>query len=279
MALRLTFPALLAGADEPNSLEGWLELAEDEMVLESVFEHWEGAVGPQVAVDAPTPLGTFLAPVVALRGGNASLPLHLLEFLFARFLVLTPELCDASHPGYRFGALAISPARLERAFDSLVGMGLDTAVSSADDVVRAVLMMHPSVTFSHAQWALAADDLIPLQGGYTPQDMAPLLYPLNDAPLRGGHPMRRWLSNLELAAMRCPRLSLSSFADLAGFCEVRASLQARLADPATPVLPLTGKCRVAIESLTDLTRAAGAGPPAPVFSRGSVVVGFFRNRS
>ena len=33
-----------------------------------------------------------------------------------------------------------------------------------------------------------------------------------------------------------------------------------------------------IETLTDLTRAASAGPPAPVFARGSAVVHFFRNR-
>ena len=267
MAFRLMFPALPAGLEVPNSLEGWLELAEDDVLLEAVFGYWEDEGGPQVTVDASTPLGTFLASVVALRGGNASLPLHILEFLFARFLVLAPELCDTLHPGYRFGALAISPARLKRVLNSLVSAGLDTAVSYADDAMRAVLTLHSSVTFAHAQRALAADNLIPLRGGHTPQDMAPLLFPLSIAPLVGEHPARRWLSNLELAAMRFPRFSLAPFADLAGLCGVRAFLEARLADPGAPVPPLTGEYRAAIETLTDLTRAAGAGPPAPVDCR------------
>ena len=193
--------------------------------------------------------------------------------------MLEPELCGTLHPGYRFGALAISPARLKRVFNSLVSAGLDTAVSSTDGAMRAVLALHSSVTFAHAQWALAADNLIPLQGGHTPQDMAPLLFPpLSIAPLGGEHPARRWLSNLELAAMRFPRFSLAPFADLAGFCGVRAFLEARLADPGAPVPPLTGEYRAAIETLTDLACAADAGPPAPFFARGSAVVGFFRNR-
>ena len=112
----------------------------------------------------------------------------------------------------------------------------------------------------------------------TETDMAPLLFPLGIAPLGGEHPTRRWLSNLGLPAMRCPRFSLSPFANLAGFCGVRAFLEARLADPAAPVLPLTGEYRAAVEALTDLTRAVGASPPAPVFARGSAVVDFFRNR-
>ena len=90
--------------------------------------------------------------------------LHLLEYLFARFLALTSELVDPAHPGYRFGAMAISPARLERAFDSLlVEAGLDTAVSTADGVVTAIMTLRASVSFVHEQWALFADDLIPLQ--------------------------------------------------------------------------------------------------------------------
>ena len=276
MALHLMFPALPAGVNEPGSgsSEGWLELAEDGMLLEAVYDYWEDDGRPHVAVDASVSLGAFLVPVVALRGGNASLPLHILEFLFARFLVLAPELTGTLHPGYCFGALAISPARLERAFGSLVSAGLDTAVSSADGAVRAVLALHPSVTFAHAQWALAADDLIQLQGGHTPQDMAPLLFPLSIVPLGGEHPTRRWISDLELAAMRCLRFSLAPVADLVGFCGVRAFL----ADPGAPVPPLTGEYRATIEALTDLTRAAVASPPAPVFARGSGVVDFFRNR-
>ena len=140
------FPALPAGVVKPDCLEAWLELAEaDGAFLESVFEFWENQGGPLVAIDTASPVGAFLAPVVAARGGNASLPLHLLEFLFARFLVLTPELVDPVHPDYCFGALAISPARLERVFDSLVSSGLDTAVSTADGVVTAVMALHASV--------------------------------------------------------------------------------------------------------------------------------------
>jgi len=97
--------------------------------------------------------------------------------------------------------------------------------------VRAVLAAHASVTFAHAQWALAAGDLVPLQGGHTPQDMPPLV---------SEHPTRRWLSSLALAAMCCPRLTLASFADIAGFCGVRALIQARIADPATPGLIYPG---------------------------------------
>ena len=78
--------------------------------------------------------------------------------------------------------------------------------------------------------------------------------------------------------MRCPRCTLSLFADLAGFRGVRASLEARLTDPAAPVPPLTGEYRAAVETLTDLTRSTGVGPPAPLFARGSTVVDFFRNR-
>ena len=59
----------------------------DEILLEAVFDYGEDEGGPLVTVDATTSLGTFLAPIVALRGGNASLLLHLLEFLFSRFLV------------------------------------------------------------------------------------------------------------------------------------------------------------------------------------------------
>ena len=97
--------------------------------------------------------------------------------------------------------------------------------------MRAVLAAHASVTFAHAQWALAAGDLVPLQGGHTPQDMPPLV---------SEHPTRRWLSSLALAAMCCPRLTLASFADIAGFCGVRALIQARIADPATPGLIYPG---------------------------------------
>ena len=75
-----------------------------------------------------------------------------------------------------------------------------------------------------------------------------------------------------------PALTLAPFADLAGFCGVRAPLEARLADPAAPVPPHTGEYRAALETLTDLTRTAVVGPPAPVFARGSMVVDFFRNR-
>ena len=118
MALRLIFPALPAGDVEPTCLEDWLDLAEaDGGFLGSVFDYWDHHGGPLVAVDAASPIGTFLTPIVVARGGNASLPLHLLEYLFARFLVLTSELVDAGHPGYRYGAMAISPARLERVFD------------------------------------------------------------------------------------------------------------------------------------------------------------------
>ena len=112
------FPALPAGDVEPTCPEDWLDLAEaDAGFLDSVFDYWDHPGGPLIAIDAASPVGSFLAPIAAVRGGNASLPLHLLEFLFARFLVLTSELVDAAHPGYRFGAMAISPARLERVFD------------------------------------------------------------------------------------------------------------------------------------------------------------------
>ena len=114
-----------------------------------MFDYWDLHGGSLVAVDAASPVGAFLAPIVAARGGNASLPLHLLEFLFAHFLVLTSELVDAAHPGYRFGAMAISPARLERAFDSFVQAGLNTAVSTAHGVVTAVMTLHASVSFVH----------------------------------------------------------------------------------------------------------------------------------
>jgi hypothetical protein len=50
--------------------------------------------------------------------------------------------------------------------------------------------------------------------------------------------------------MRCPRYTLAPFADLAGFCGVRAPLEARLADPAAPVPPHTGEYRAALETLT-----------------------------
>ena len=108
--------------------------------------------------------------------------------------------------------------------------------------------------------------------------MAPLLFPLNLAPVGGEPPARRWLAGIELATMRCPRYTLPPFADLAGFCGVRASLEARLTDPAASVPPLTGEYRAAVETLTDLTRSTGVGPPAPLFARGSTVVDFFRNR-
>ena len=114
-----------------------------------MFAFWDLHGGPLVAVEAASPIGAFLAPVVTARGGNASLPLHLLEFLFARFLVLTSGLVDPAHPGYRFGAMAISPAHLERAFDSLVQAGLDTAVSTAHGVVTAVMTLRASVSFVH----------------------------------------------------------------------------------------------------------------------------------
>ena len=39
MAFRLMFPALPAGLEVPNSLEGWLELAADDMLLEAVFDY------------------------------------------------------------------------------------------------------------------------------------------------------------------------------------------------------------------------------------------------
>ena len=206
------------------------------------------------------------------------MPLHLLEFLFARFLVLTSELVDPAHPGYRFGAMAILPARLERVFESLVAAGLNTAVSTADGVVTTVMTLRASVSFVHEQWALFADDLIPLQCGYTEVDKAPLLFPLNLVPAGGEPPARRWLAGTELATMRCPRYTLAPFADFAGLCGIRAPLEARLADPAVPVPPHTGEYRAALETLTDLTRTAAVGPPAPVFARGSTVVDFFRNR-
>ena len=99
------------------------------------------------------------------------------------------------------------------------------------------------------------------------------------APAAGGEPpARRWLAFIELATMRCPRYTLAPFADLAGFCGARAALAARLADPSAPVPPHTGEYRAALETLTDLTRAAAVGPPAQVFVRGSMVVDFFRNR-
>ena len=110
MSLRLVLPALPAGDDAPTCLEEWLDLAEaDADFLDTIFDYWDHHGGPLVAIDPGSPVGAFLAPVVAARGGNAQLPLHLLEFLFARFLVLTPELLDSGHPGYRFGAMAISP--------------------------------------------------------------------------------------------------------------------------------------------------------------------------
>ena len=56
--------------------------------------------------------------------------------------------------------------------------------------------------------------------------MAPLLFPLNVAPVGGEPPARRWLAGIELATMRCPRYTLSPFADLVGFCGVRATQQA-----------------------------------------------------
>ena len=273
MAVRLIFPALPAGDVEPTCLDDCLGLAEaDGDFLDSVFAFWDLHGGPLVAVDAASPVGAFLAPVVAARGGNVSLPLHLLEFLFARFLVLTSELVDPAHPGYRFSAMAISPARLERVFDSLVESGLDTAVSTVDGVVTAIMTLRASVSFVHEQWALFADDLIPLQCGYTEVDMAPLLFPLNLVPAGGEPPARRWLAGIELATMRCPRYTLPPFADLAGFYGVRASLEARLTDPAAPVPPLTGEYRAAVETLTDLTRPTGVGPPALLFARGSTVV-------
>ena len=277
MALRLMFPAPLAGDAEPTCLEDWLVLAEtDAEFLETVFDYWELNGGPLVSIDATSPVGSFLAPVVAARGGNASLPLHLLEYLFARFLVLTPELVDPAHPGYRLGAMSISPGRLERIFDSLIHAGLDTAVSTTDGVVASVMALHATVSFAHEQWALFADDLIPLQCGYTEVDMAPLLFPINEAAA-GEPPARRWLANIELATMRCPRNTLAPFAELAGFCGIRAPLEARMADPSAPVHPHTGEYRAALETLTLMTTAPG-GPPAPVFARGSVVIDFFRNR-
>ena len=121
-------------------------------------------------------------------------------------------------------------ASAERIFDSLVQAGLDTAVSTADGVAMAVMTLHASVWFVHEQWTLFADDLIPLQCGYTEVDMAPLLFPLSLAPAGGKPPARRWLAGIELAMMRCPRYTLSPFADLAGFCGIRAPLEARLAD-------------------------------------------------
>ena len=155
MALRLMFPPLPAGVAEPTCLEEWLGLTEaDDDFLPSVFDYWDEHGGPLVAIDNTSFIGIFLGPIVAARGGDSVLPLHLLEFLFARFLVLTAELVDPAHPGYRFGAMAVSPARLERVFESLVAAGLDTAVSSADDVVTAVMKIHASVSFVHEQWTL-----------------------------------------------------------------------------------------------------------------------------
>ena len=233
MGLHLILPALHAGDDEPTCLEDWLDLAEaDADFLDTVFDYWDHHGGPLVAIDPGSPVGAFLAPVVAARGGNAQLPLHLLEFLFARFLVLTPELLDPGHPGYRFGAMAISPARLERVFESLVQADLDTAVSTADGVVTAIMSLHASVSFAHEQWTLFPEDLVPLQCGFNEVDKAPLLFPLNLPPVGGEPPARRWLAGVELATMRCPRLTLAPFADLAGFCGVRAPLNARLSDPA-----------------------------------------------
>ena len=113
---------------------------------------------------------------------------------------------------------------------------------------------------------------------YHEVDKAPLLFPVDLAPVGGEPPARRWLAGIELATMRCSRLTLAPFADLAGFCGVRAPLEARLADPAAPVPPHTGEYRAALETLTDLTRTAVVGPPAPVFARGSMIVDFFRNR-
>ena len=51
--------ALPAGADEPGSLEGWLELAEDEILLEAVFDYWEDEGGPLVTIDVSTSLGAW----------------------------------------------------------------------------------------------------------------------------------------------------------------------------------------------------------------------------
>ena len=224
------FPPMPAGVAEPTCLEEWLELTEaDDDFLQSVFDYWDERGGPLITIDRTSPIGIFLGPVIAARGGSPVLPLHHLEFLFARFLVLTPELVDPAHPGYRFGAMAVSPTRLERVFDSLVAAGLDTAVSSADDVVTAVMKIHASVSFVHEQWTLFPDDLVPLQCGYTEVDMAPLLFPLDLAPAVGGEPpARRWLAFIELATMRCPRFTLAPFADLAGFCGARAALATRV---------------------------------------------------
>ena len=230
MALRLMFPALPAGDVEPTCLKDWLELAEaDGGFLGSVFDYWDHHGGPLVAVNAASPVGTFLAPIVAARGGNASLPLHLLEFLFARFLVLTSELVDAAHPGYRFGAMAILPARLERVFDSLVQAWLDTAVSTADGVVTAVMALRASVSFAHEQWALFADDLIPLQCGYTEVDMAPLLFPLNLAP--AGASPRRGAGSRASSWPRCVSRATRCLCSLTWLGSAESSRRSRLASP------------------------------------------------
>ena len=143
---------------------------------------------PSSRSNTDSPVGAFLAPVVAARGGNARLPLHLLEFLFARFLVLTSELLDPGHPGYRFGAMAISPARLERVFVSLAQAGLDLAPSTADGVVTAIMSLHASLSFAHEQWTLLPEDLVPLQCGYHEVDKAPLLFPVDLAPVGASPP-------------------------------------------------------------------------------------------
>ena len=189
MGLHLIFPALPAGDAEPTCLEEWLDLAEaDAGFLDTVFDHWDHNGRPLVAVDADSPVGAFLAPIVAARGGNSSLPLHLLEFLFARFLVLTSELLDPGHPGYRFGAMAISPARLKRVFVSLAQAGLDLAPSTADGVVTAIMSLHASLSFAHEQWTLLPEDLVPLQCGYHEVDKAPLLFPVDLAPVGASPP-------------------------------------------------------------------------------------------
>ena len=274
MALRLTLPG---DVDEPMNLDNWLWLTEEEDTLDEILALWEEQGGPLVTIDSDSQIGKFLAPVIAIRGGEPSLPLHLLEFLFARFLVITPGLGDMLHPGYRFGATAVAPARLERVFNSLVESGLDTTVSSADDVVCALMTLHGSLSFADAKWVLAEHDLIPLGG--SADDLAPLLYPRFDVVHAAGEvPQRRWLSNLALATMRCPRLTLAPFADMAGFCGTRATLRFRTADPLAPEPPMLGEFRAACDTLTELTTNPTTGDPAPLFSRGSAVVDFFRNR-
>ena len=71
MALHLMFPPMPAGVAEPTCLEEWLELTEaDDDFLQSVFDYWDERGGPLVTIDSTSPIGIFLGPVVAARGGT-----------------------------------------------------------------------------------------------------------------------------------------------------------------------------------------------------------------